>query len=244
MSQFLIYKATSPSNKCYIGLTTRSLSDRIKSHKCCAKLPKTKFHYAINKYGIDNFIWEIIYQTNNFEDLKEKEMFYIKHFNSIKTGYNITMGGEGSLGYKFNFRKRTSLQIEKMRKISSSLYGKSIVIITPDNRHMEFPSIGEASRVLNLSYTCLKLARKRKGSYKDHIIVDKNDYDPNKEYITKNSYNSKVFKLKNKNTNNVIIMKSILDLSKFLCISERKARNIYYKKTFSPDWEVSYVAVL
>ena len=55
---------------------------------------------AINKYGIDNFKKEIICYCDNEEELKEMEKYHIKKEGTFSKGYNLTLGGEGILGYK------------------------------------------------------------------------------------------------------------------------------------------------
>lgn len=49
----------------------------------------------MNKYGVDNFIIEIIEDNIPNDILGEKEKFYIKKFNSFYNGYNLTFGGDG-----------------------------------------------------------------------------------------------------------------------------------------------------
>jgi group I intron endonuclease len=114
----IIYKATNKINgKIYIGLTKNKLEDRIRRHKSDAKLGKiTYFHRAIIKYGVENFIWEIIDETDDLNELSEKEIFYIKLYesNDFKKGYNSTTGGEG--GYY--------ITQETKDKISKSNFGK------------------------------------------------------------------------------------------------------------------------
>lgn len=93
----LIYKATNiVNNKSYIGLTTRTLQERKLEHLRHIKTENTYFHRAINKYGKDNFLWEVIDDTSSsIKELKEKESYYIHHFNTLApNGYNITTGGE------------------------------------------------------------------------------------------------------------------------------------------------------
>ena len=55
---------------------------------------------AINKYGIDNFKKEIICYCDNEEELKEMEKYHIKKEGTFSKGYNLTLAGEGILGYK------------------------------------------------------------------------------------------------------------------------------------------------
>ena len=93
----LIYKATNIiNNKSYIGLTTRTLQERKLEHLRHIKTENTYFHRAINEYGKDNFLWEIIDDTpSSIKELKEKESYYIQYFNTLApNGYNITTGGE------------------------------------------------------------------------------------------------------------------------------------------------------
>ena len=57
----IIYKATFPSGKAYIGQTTKSLGKRKRQHvrKALSGSP-FPFHAAIRKYGAENVKWEII----------------------------------------------------------------------------------------------------------------------------------------------------------------------------------------
>ena len=50
---------------------------------------------SIKKYGIENFIFEIIDIANSKIELNDKEIFFINNYNSIKEGYNVTIGGDG-----------------------------------------------------------------------------------------------------------------------------------------------------
>jgi group I intron endonuclease len=99
----IIYKATNKINgKCYIGKTTKNLKTRKKQHIQDSKKSKYYFHRAINKYGSDNFQWEIIEKCKNESKLSEREEFWIE-----KNGdYNIikTSRGPGCNGYKNNPR--------------------------------------------------------------------------------------------------------------------------------------------
>jgi len=102
----IIYKATNKiNNKIYIGQTTQSLEDRIYFHKYRAynelNVTHTHFINAIRKYGINNFIWEVIDEANTQEELNEKEIYWIKYYNSIENGYNIQPGGLRSDSDKF-----------------------------------------------------------------------------------------------------------------------------------------------
>lgn len=100
----IIYKVTNKINgKVYIGLTTKELKVRKSKHlyaSNCSEKTSIIFYNAIKKYGWDSFTWEIIDQSYDTENLKEKERFWIKHYESNLIGYNMTEGGDGVTGLK------------------------------------------------------------------------------------------------------------------------------------------------
>lgn len=88
------------NGKVYIGID-KNWPTRWYAHKSKAKNNNGfHFHKAINKYGWENFEWEIIYQTKDDCHVKEMEKFFILEYNSFVNGYNQTIGGEGTLGKK------------------------------------------------------------------------------------------------------------------------------------------------
>lgn len=96
----ILYLYTNKINyKCYIGVTS-NLIKRQQAHKQAKS--NTYFHNAINKYGYDNFYFDILdvtLQTN--KELFEKEMYWIGYFkdHGIEL-YNITGGGDcGPVNY-------------------------------------------------------------------------------------------------------------------------------------------------
>lgn len=92
-----MYCATSPSQKCYIGITRTSIKQRQASHKCQAKIgKKTKFYDAIRKYGIEKFDWKILKEVDTIEELLYWEKYFISKLTTINNGYNQC---EGGLGY-------------------------------------------------------------------------------------------------------------------------------------------------
>ena len=88
------------TKKCYIGWC-KSFYVRKKTH--LQHLTRNNHHSqklqrAWNKYGSNNFIFEIIETDVNQNIILQKEIEYIKKFNSYKKGYNCTPGGEGIVG--------------------------------------------------------------------------------------------------------------------------------------------------
>jgi group I intron endonuclease len=94
----IIYKSTNKiTGKIYIGQTTKNLEQRINGHIKESKVDKNRpFLSSINKYGIDNFVFEIIDSVNNVDELNDKEIYWINFYNSVSpNGYNVTGGGQG-----------------------------------------------------------------------------------------------------------------------------------------------------
>lgn len=96
-----IYKITnSINNKVYIGYTGDDINVRFRKHIVTSYYNKnknkkmTRLNEAIVKYGEFNFKIEKIIDVG--DDWKDKEMYYIKIYNSqnIEFGYNMTKGGE------------------------------------------------------------------------------------------------------------------------------------------------------
>ena len=88
------------NNKKYIGQTIRSLEVRINEHIKAAQTPEYPLHYAISKYGIENFKIDIVEQTTApskkelIDNLNILEIKYIKDYNClVPNGYNILTGG-------------------------------------------------------------------------------------------------------------------------------------------------------
>jgi group I intron endonuclease len=94
----IIYKSTNKiTGKVYIGQTTKNLEKRIKGHVNESKKDKNRpFLSSINKYGVDNFVFEIIDFADNLNELNDKEIYWINFYNSVSpNGYNVTGGGQG-----------------------------------------------------------------------------------------------------------------------------------------------------
>lgn len=99
MRTFKIYKATNKINgKSYIGQSI-DFEHRKHTHihrrdKYCD--PNSLFHKALDKYGEENFEWEILAEIpgKEFANAFEREM--IRKYNTYKpNGYNLTKGGDG-----------------------------------------------------------------------------------------------------------------------------------------------------
>lgn len=86
-----IYKTTNLINKkYYIGKNSTNNPDYIGSG--------VRFSRAVDKYGKDNFLKEIIIENiTNINDLNALEKYFIKEYNAVKDpmSYNVADGGQG-----------------------------------------------------------------------------------------------------------------------------------------------------
>lgn len=119
---FSVYKATSPSNKVYFGITN-NFPKRKSGHYTKAKKIDTFFANALRKYG-NKMIWEVHTEVETWEEACELEQFLIAGFASCnpKYGYNQTLGGEGSFGGKGPTGYKHTL--EAKAKMSAAKKGK------------------------------------------------------------------------------------------------------------------------
>jgi group I intron endonuclease len=124
----IVYKAENLINKkVYIGRTVCPIEDRQWGHVNAAKKnSKTVFHNAIRKHGADNFQFSVLCQCDSYEEMNEKEKYFISLLDSqIPNGYNMTPGGDGlPKGWKSPMKGIHFLSDEAKEKISKSLMGK------------------------------------------------------------------------------------------------------------------------
>lgn len=110
---FTIYKCTSPSNRVYIGFTSKSFARRRIQHLSAAKSGSTyAFHRAIRKYG-DDMRWEILGVVDSLESARSLEKSLISQHESFGKGYNMTAGGEGQIGTSFSHSEESREKISK-----------------------------------------------------------------------------------------------------------------------------------
>ena len=97
----LIYKITNKiNNKCYIGQTIKDPETRWKEHcqHAFGTHPNDQnktLYKAIRKYGVENFIFEVVQDNiDTFEKLDKAEIYWIDYYNSFIKGYNERLGGQ------------------------------------------------------------------------------------------------------------------------------------------------------
>lgn len=98
----IIYKITNTINgKVYIGKTLETMEKRWKEHqKDSVRFTDRPLYRAMNKYGIKNFIIEVV-EEPEVELLSQRECYWIEYYNSYHFGYNATLGGDGKVLYDY-----------------------------------------------------------------------------------------------------------------------------------------------
>lgn len=107
----IIYKTTNKVNgKYYIGQDKNNNTEYLGSGLLLER--------AINKYGKENFIKEVIEYCESLTELDEKEIFWIGKLNARDTsiGYNIAKGGTGGDTISKNPRRN---EIRKNKSIKN-----------------------------------------------------------------------------------------------------------------------------
>ena len=108
-----IYKITNVMNqKSYVGLST-NIFNRWQQH--IKGGTSVALQRAINKHGISNFKFEIL-EICDESVLSDRERFWITKLQTHKMGYNLSNGGELTLGFRLND--------ESYEKIANSRKGR------------------------------------------------------------------------------------------------------------------------
>ena len=85
----IIYKITSPSDKIYIGQTTRPVEERFNEYKLLKCKDQKLIYESLLKHGVENHKFEIIKDNIGCKTaLIFYEKLFIKLFNSYENGLN------------------------------------------------------------------------------------------------------------------------------------------------------------
>jgi group I intron endonuclease len=116
-----LYTITNQVNgKQYIGISSR-VARRWIEHKSGhgSKL----VYQAIKKYGLDALKFDIFCEACE-EDIKKLEVAMIEKYDALApNGYNLTLGGEGSLGWKPSEETRRKMSESRTGKLNG-MHGK------------------------------------------------------------------------------------------------------------------------
>lgn len=118
-----VYKITNKvTNKIYIGITNQGSGARYRHHWYESRIGEpSPIHRSMAKHGEDNFTLEIIDFADTYDELKEKEKYWIKQYNSTdkSIGYNLTEGGDGTFGREHSEETKDKIRQKALgRKVS------------------------------------------------------------------------------------------------------------------------------
>lgn len=118
-----IYKITNKINgKIYVGQSI-DIDRRWKEHRWDCVNPNvtdynSKKNRALRKYGVDNFIFEVLEETDE-EDLNQREIFWITTLDTVNNGYNLSNGGHGPnlTGENHSQAKNSQTRINELQNL-------------------------------------------------------------------------------------------------------------------------------
>lgn len=115
---WIVYKHTFPNGKVYIGITGQKTYKRWKYGKGYTTLIMQN---AIQKYGWNNVIHEILFNNLTQEEAELKEVELIKKYrsNEYEYGYNLATGGGVNCGYKHTVEFRENISKRQLGKPST-----------------------------------------------------------------------------------------------------------------------------
>lgn len=125
----------------YIGKTARSLAQRMIQHRHRSKESPLPLYTAIRKYGWGAFVIEELLSSSNELFLLKKEQEYIELRNTFyPAGYNMTLGGEGTIGTIH------SEQWRRGNKKRAQLSGKPVYCLETNTT---YPTVADAAKATN-----------------------------------------------------------------------------------------------
>jgi len=133
------------NDKKYIG-QSKNIEQRFVGHRSALRHNRhanKHLQSSWNKYGECSFVFDVLEECE-YEQLNEREIYYIDLYDTYNTGYNLCRGGDGNPGYK-----HTEDEIIKMRRIQNP---KMIVQLDRDGNYIKtwIGGISHASKELKV----------------------------------------------------------------------------------------------
>lgn len=158
----VVYKITNKiNNKIYIG-QTKNFKIRKRQHLKLYKNNKNSLiDLAINKYGSNNFEWEVLKECQSQDELNFWETYYIEKFNAtdLNNGYNLKGGGA-----------KPWLSEETKRKIGDSQKGKLNHMYNKKSKENK-SSKPLINLTLNIKYDSVMQCAKKENKSFSHIAA-------------------------------------------------------------------------
>lgn len=164
----IIYIATSPSGKSYIGQTILELKERIRHHYVDSKIRDTIFCRALRKYG-RAIQFSILYDNVPQYYLNNMEIWCISSYGTFGGGYNSTRGGDDNPMNNQATRDKLKGRIvskETRLKMSKSRKGKD-----PWNKGKKLPQMSGENHIFRKNPEIIKkisIALKGKAKSEEH----------------------------------------------------------------------------
>jgi group I intron endonuclease len=171
MSYGLIYKILLYNKIVYVGQTVYSIDKRWKNHVYKSQAPKYPLHFAIRKYGIENFTQEFVCECNSLEEMNRLEEYYTSLYRASidEDGYVCRVGnGHGHIS---NETKQKLSKKLKGHKNYNSKKGKDSPIFgrkrsKETKRRISIAKTGEKNPNYGKTFTkehCQKISEAHKG---------------------------------------------------------------------------------
>lgn len=112
-NDYIVYLHTFPNNKYYVGITgVKPFTRRWRNGTSYKSQPK--IYNAIQKYGWDNIKHTVLFSGLTLSEANQKEIECIKKYDSINNGYNVSIGGGGTMGIPCG--EKTKMKISNANK--------------------------------------------------------------------------------------------------------------------------------
>lgn len=162
MVRGVLYRLNFPNGKAYVGITKNTALERFASHVSFAKTGKRlgAVHHAILKYGPESVTVETLGSASDWSTLTQMEAAAIVSENcKFPHGYNLTDGGEGTIGVVRSAETRAKHSAAKKGRV-------------PDRAHLEKAWAASRGRI-KTPEECAKLSAANKGKKKSPEHIEK-----------------------------------------------------------------------
>lgn len=198
---------------------------------------------SIKKFGFDAFeVIEVFDTANTFEELNEKESYYIRLFDSYKNGYNQSFGGDSISGYN----RPSGRDCPNSKRVCQiSIDGQLIKIWNSATEATNELGIDPSS----LSNVCNNKKIRKGGDVAKtaggYVWVFEKDYDQNKDYSVNRprqnmGHGAKIILLLSDDGSVMKEFYSINEASRELEMSVEGVRKICQHKVKNPRFNLIY----
>lgn len=163
-----IYKITSPTNRVYVGQSI-NIKNRYRVH--LKSKADTKLYRSFQKYGHESHKFEILKECEKC-DLERLENYYIKKYDSIKSGLNIL---DKSYTLKDTSKCKNNYKWTDKRRKEHSDFIKKWWKNNPNYKRTE-----DWKKKLSESQTGKVTAKDKNGNF---ISISKEEFDTNPNYV-------------------------------------------------------------